>query len=97
MTYSLPKTKQYFMSTRVIEQAEIDLNSFCREKFAHLTKEEQKSVNRECDIIRGKLKTRYYQENITREEIRCALIVALYYSAFGETPLMTAVNARGEG
>lgn len=80
----------------VVESAQRELEKFCREMFDNLTWQEQIVLNKECDRIIHKLKERSRLTVISREQLRYAVICAIYYTAFGESPLMTAVNARGE-
>ncbi len=90
-------SKNFFSSSKVIESAQIELIKFCQDKFFYLPDDDKFIINIECDRIRKKLKERNRKDNTTREEIRYAVICAMYYAAFGESPLMTAVKARGEG
>jgi hypothetical protein len=97
MTFSLPITKNYFESTKVIEQKERELEQFCRDLYNDLPIQEKIALDHNCDKVIHKLKERSRMVVISREQIRYAAICTLYYCAFGESPLMTAVNAKEEG
>lgn len=92
MTHSFQVTRDYFVSTKVVEPAQRALESFLREKYEALTDAEKHSLNNECDRVIRSLKARCETALISREQIRYAAVCAIYYTTFGESPLITAVN-----
>lgn len=84
--------KSYYIATKNMSLFHNTIESFWAQHLSTLSKDEIASLNAECDLILHLLCTP--DVRLSRSDILEALLAALYFQRYGESPTMTMMKAR---
>lgn len=84
-------SKAFYLTTKNMSVFHNCISSFWAKHLSTLSESEIASLNAECDRIICLLHTPFVK--LTREGVLEAVLAALYYERFGESPTMTMINS----
>lgn len=84
-------SKAFYLTTKNMSVFHNCISSFWAKHLSTLSESEIASLNAECDLILHLLCTP--DVRLSRSDILEALLAALYYERFGESPTMTMINS----
>ena len=83
----------YFQSVKNLEQYHERERQFREDKFMELSKEEKEAIRKEANRVIGTIKAYHPRLQISVDGLLEAVIAALYFKKFGESPTATAIKA----